>query len=71
MTEGNFSVKSERLQNQNVVNIRAGPGTFAASRIIEGCPVSSFRPMFSEPMIRMITKYAIAEDVKQKITIGM
>ena len=38
MTEGNFSVKSERLQNQNVVNIRAGPATFAASRITEGLP---------------------------------
>ena len=60
-----FQVQGGRLQQQNVVNVRPGPTTFATNRVIEGSP-SSFRIIFSEAMLRNIQKCTISE--AQRVT---
>ena len=55
-----------RRQQQNVVKVRAGPTSYATCRIIDWSPLSSFRLLFNEPMLRHIQKCTIAE--AQRVT---
>ena len=55
-----------RRQQQNVVKVRAGPTSYATCRVIDGSPLSSFRLLFNEPMLRHIQKCTIAE--AQRVT---
>ena len=48
------------------MKIRPGPTAYASSRIISDSPLSSFRILFNEPMLRNIQKCTIAE--AQRVT---
>ena len=48
------------------MRIRPGPTAYASSRIISDSPLSSFRVLFNEPMLRNIQKCTIAE--AQRVT---
>ena len=54
-------VTAARLQQHNIVRIRAGPTSYSTSRIIRGSPLSSFHILFNKPMLRNIQKCTIAE----------
>lgn len=47
-------VQRGRLQEQNILSFKPGPTAFATSRIIESSPLSSFRVLFDEAMLRNI-----------------
>ena len=47
-------VVSGRLQLQNIMRIRPGSTAYVSSRIISDIPLSSFRILFNEPMLRNI-----------------
>ena len=47
---------SGRLQQQNIMRNRPGLTAYAFSRIIFDSPLSSFRILFNEPMLRNIRK---------------
>ena len=55
-----------RLEQQNILRIRRGTTAYAASRIISDSPLSSFRVLFNELMLRNIQKCTIAE--AQRVT---
>ena len=57
---------SGRLQQQNIMRSRPGSTAYAFSRIISDSPLSSFRILFNEPMLRNIQKRTIAE--AQRVT---
>ena len=52
---------SGRLKQQNIMRSRPRPTAYASSRIIFDSPLSSFRILFNEPMLRNIQKCTIAE----------
>ena len=54
-------VQRGRLQEQNIPSFKPGPTAFATSKIMESSPLSSFRVLFDEAMLRNIRKYTAAE----------
>ena len=54
-------VQRGRLQQQNILSFKPGPTSFATSRIMESSPLSSFRVLFDEAMLRNIRKCTVAE----------
>ena len=50
-----------RLQQQNIFSIKSGPTAFAKSRIIESSPLSSFRVLIDEAMVRNIQKSTVTK----------
>ena len=50
-----------RLQQQNILSFKPGPTAFVTSRIMESSPLSSFRDLFDEAMLRNIRKCTAAE----------
>ena len=57
---------SGRLQQQNIMKIRSGSTAYAFFRIISDSPLSAFRILFNEPMLRNIQKCTLAE--AQRVT---
>ena len=56
-------VQRECLQQQNIRSFKPGPTAFATSRITESSPLSSFRVLFDEAMLRNIRKSTVAEAI--------
>ena len=54
-------VTTGRLQQHNIVKIRAGPTSYFTSSIIRGIPLSSFRIFFNEPTLKNILKCTTSE----------
>ena len=54
-------VTAGRLQQHNIVRIRAGPTSYFTSSIICGIPLSSFRIFYNEPMLKNILKCTTSE----------
>ena len=54
-------VEHGHLQQQNILSFKPGPTAFATSRIMESSPLSSFRVLFDEAMLRNIRKCTVAE----------
>ena len=54
-------VTEGQLQQHNIVRSNAGPTSYFTSSIIRGSPLSSFRILFNEPMLRNIQKRTISE----------
>ena len=54
-------VTTGRLQQHNIVRIRAGPTSYFTSSIISGSPLSSFRIFFNEPTLKNILKCTTSE----------
>ena len=50
-----------RLQQQNVLRIRPGPTFYSTARVMRDTPVSAFRVLFDEAMLRNIQKCTNAE----------
>ena len=50
-----------RLQQQNVLRIRPGPTSYSTARVMRDTPVSAFRVLFDEAMLRNIQKCTNAE----------
>ena len=50
-----------RLQQRNILNFKPGPTAYATCRIIECSPLSSFRFLFDEAMLRSIKKCTVAQ----------
>ena len=55
-----------RFSSQNVLRRRPGPTAFAAARVEQGNPVSAFRVIFSESMVRHICKCTTEEGRRVK-----
>ena len=56
-----FQVTSGRLQQHNIVRIRAGPTSHSAFSIIRGIPLSSFCILFNDTTLRNIQKCTVVE----------
>ena len=56
-------VQQGRLQQQNILSFEPGPTAFATSRITESCPLSSFRGLFDEAILRNIRKCTVAKAI--------
>ena len=54
-------VQRGRLQQQNILSFKPGPTVFATSRIMKSSPLSSFRVLFDEAMLRNTRKCNVAE----------
>ena len=54
-------VTTGRLQQHNIVRIRAGPTSYFTSSIIRRSPLSSFRIFFNEPTLKNILKCTTSE----------
>jgi hypothetical protein len=54
-----------RLKNLNIMRVTPGPTSFATSRIKKGSPLSAWRTVFDETMLRHITACTIAEAHRQ------
>ena len=54
-------VTAGQLQQHNIVRSNAGPTSYFTSSIIRGSPISSFRILFNEPMLRNIQKCTTSE----------
>ena len=54
-------ITTGRLQQHNIVRIRAGPTSYFTSSIICGSPLSLFCIFFNEPTLRNILKCTISE----------
>ena len=54
-------VTTGRLQQHNIVRIRAGPTSYFTSSIIRGSPLSSFRIFFNKPTLKNILKCTTSE----------
>ena len=54
-------VQRGRLQQQNILSFKPGSTAFATSRITENSPLSSFRVLFDEAMLRNIKKCTVAK----------
>ena len=54
-------VQRGRLQQQNILNFKPSPTAFATHKVSETSPLSSFRVVFDEPMLRNIRKCTVAE----------
>ena len=50
-----------RLQQQNIINFRFGPTSYAAHLIQQNSLVSYFKIIFNEPMLRHIRKCSITK----------
>ena len=54
-------VQRGRLQQQNILSFKPGANAFTTSRIIERSPLSSFRVLFDEAMVRNIRNITVTE----------
>ena len=56
-----FHVQQGRLQQKNILSFKPGTTAFATSRISKSIPLSLFRVLFVEGMLRNIRKCTVAE----------
>ena len=54
-------VQRGRLQQQNILSFKSSPTVFVTSRITESSPLSLFRVLYDEAMLRNIRKCNVAE----------
>ena len=50
-----------RLQSHNILRFQPGPTSYSTSRVDTDSPVSAFRILFDEPMLRNIKKCTVEE----------
>ena len=62
---GVSSAAQGRLQSQNILRFQPGPTSYSTRRVDSDSPVSSFRILFDEPMLRNIKKCTVEEGRRQ------
>ena len=55
------SAAQGRLQSHNILRFQPGPTSYSTNRVDTDSPVSSFRMLFHEPMLRNIKKCTVEE----------
>ena len=69
---GVSSAAQGRLQSQNILRFQPGPTSYSTRRVDSDSPVSSFRILFDEPMLRNIKNAQLKKDEgKLEIRLGM